>query len=69
MENLQEVEIPVDVQQKLQQSEVVAPGGFVYVEAAAQLPELVIQPPFELYREKVLGEVRMRLFRATGGQS
>jgi 16S rRNA (guanine966-N2)-methyltransferase len=48
---------------KLQQGGTVAPGGWVYVEAAAQLPELVMQPPFGLVREKVLGEVRMRLFR------
>ena len=40
-----------------------APGGFVYVEAAARMPELVMQPPFELWRERVLGDVRMRLFR------
>lgn len=48
---------------RLQQQGCVAPGGFVYVEAAAQLPELVMQAPFGLWREKVLGEVRMRLFR------
>lgn len=48
---------------QLQQGGAVAPGGYVYVEAAAQLPELVMQPPFGLTREKVLGEVRMRLFR------
>ncbi|MEE4172633.1 MAG: 16S rRNA (guanine(966)-N(2))-methyltransferase RsmD [Xanthomonadales bacterium] len=48
---------------KLQQGGAVAPGGLVYVETAAQLPELVMQPPFELAKEKVLGEVRMRLFR------
>ncbi len=48
---------------KLQQIGCIAPGGFVYVEAAAQLPELVMQAPFDLDREKVLGEVRMRLFR------
>ncbi len=56
--------LAVQVLQKLQQTGCVAPGGFVYVEAAAQLPELVMQPPFTLFREKVLGEVRMRLFRA-----
>jgi 16S rRNA (guanine966-N2)-methyltransferase len=50
---------------KLQQTGCVAPGGFVYVEAAAQLPELVMQEPFNLDREKVLGEVRMRLFRSS----
>jgi 16S rRNA (guanine966-N2)-methyltransferase len=48
---------------KLQQTGCVAPGGFVYVEAAARMPELVMQPPFELWRERVLGDVRMRLFR------
>jgi 16S rRNA (guanine966-N2)-methyltransferase len=48
---------------KLQRGGVMAPGGLVYVEAAAQLPELVMQPPFELVREKVLGQVRLRLFR------
>lgn len=55
--------LAIQVLQKLQQTGCVAPGGFVYVEAAAQLPELVMQPPFKLRREKVLGEVRMRLFR------
>ncbi len=55
--------LAVQVLQKLQQTGCVAPGGFVYVEAAAQLPELVMQAPFSLFREKVLGEVRMRLFR------
>ncbi len=55
--------LAVQVLQKLQHTGCVAPGGFVYVEAAAQLPELVMQPPFELWREKVLGEVRMRVFR------
>jgi 16S rRNA (guanine966-N2)-methyltransferase len=50
---------------KLQQTGCVAPGGFVYVEAAAQLPDLVMQEPFNLDREKVLGEVRMRLFRSS----
>lgn len=52
---------------KLQQIGCVAPGGFIYVEAAAQLPELVMQAPFALDREKVLGEVRMRLFRRAAG--
>jgi 16S rRNA (guanine966-N2)-methyltransferase len=47
----------------IQQTACVAPAGFVYLETAAQLPELVMQAPFELWREKVLGEVRMRLFR------
>jgi len=48
---------------RLQQTGCVAPGGFVYVEAAAQLPELVMHAPFTLWREKVVGEVRMRVFR------
>lgn len=56
--------LAVQVLQSIQQGGVVAPGGFVYVEAAAQLPALVLQPPFELWREKELGEVRMRLFRS-----
>ena len=47
----------------LQEGDCVAAGGFVYVEMAKQLPELHMQPPFELYREKVMGDVRMRLFR------
>ncbi len=47
---------------KLQQVACVAPGGFVYVETAAQLPELVMQAPFTLWKEKVVGEVRMRVF-------
>lgn len=47
----------------IQQTDCMAPGGLVYVEAAAQLPELVMQSPFELWREKVLGDVRMRVFR------
>lgn len=55
--------LAVQTLQKLQRTGVVAPGGFVYVEAAARLPELVMQPPFEPWREKVLGDVRMRLFR------
>lgn len=55
--------LAVQTLQKLQQTGVVAPEGFVYVEASARLPELVMQPPFELWREKVLGDVRMRLFR------
>ena len=47
----------------VQEREIMAPGGLVYVETAAQLPELVMQPPFDLWREKVIGEVRMRVFR------
>ncbi len=47
----------------IQEREVMAPGGLVYVEMAAQLPGLVMQPPFALWREKVIGEVRMRVFR------
>jgi len=47
----------------------VRPGGFVYVEMAARLPELVMQQPFSLHREKVLGQVRMRLFRRAQGES
>jgi 16S rRNA (guanine966-N2)-methyltransferase len=57
--------LAVRVLQRLQHRGCVRPGGFVYVEAAAQLPALVMQPPFELWREKVLGEVRMRLFHRT----
>lgn len=41
----------------------VAPGGFIYVETAARLPALVMHPPFELHREKVMGEARLQLFR------
>lgn len=55
--------LAVQVLQKLQQAQLVNAGGFVYVEAAAQLPELVLQAPFALWREKVLGGVRMRVFR------
>ncbi len=58
--------LAIQALQRIQESGCVAPGGFVYVEAAAQLPELHMQPPFELYREKVIGEVRMRLFRRAG---
>ena len=55
---------------KIQQSGALAEGGFVYVEAAAQLPELIMQPPLSLHREKVIGEVRMRLFHhVSGGQA
>ncbi len=55
--------LAIQVLSRLQKSACVKPGGFVYVEAAAQLPELVMQPPFELWREKVVGDVRMRVFR------
>jgi 16S rRNA (guanine966-N2)-methyltransferase len=55
--------LAVQVLQKLQKADCVAPGGFLYVEAAAQLPGLELQPPFALWREKVLGGVRMRLFQ------
>ncbi len=51
--------------QAIAQQGCISPGGFVYVEMPARLPELVMQAPFELHREKVVGEVRMRLFRRT----
>lgn len=47
----------------IQETDCIAPGGLVYVEAAAQLPELVMQAPFGLWREKVIGDVRMRVFK------
>ncbi len=49
--------------QAIAETGVVKPGGQVYVEMPAQLPELVMQAPFALHREKVVGEVRLRLFR------
>jgi 16S rRNA (guanine966-N2)-methyltransferase len=47
----------------LQQLDSVAPGGLVYVEMPEQLPGLEMEAPFELWREKVLGGVRMRVFQ------
>lgn len=49
--------------QAIAEIDCVKPGGFVYLEMAAQLPELVMHEPFMLHREQVIGEVRMRLFR------
>ena len=49
--------------QALAEQGCVAPGGYIYVETAARLPELVMHPPYGLHRDKVMGEARMQLFR------
>lgn len=48
---------------RIQQLECVTAGGFVYVESPSRYPELVMQAPFAPWREKVVGESRMQLFR------
>jgi 16S rRNA (guanine966-N2)-methyltransferase len=55
--------LAIQAMTRIVDSDCVKDGGFVYVEMPAQLPELHMQPPFGLHKEKVLGEVRMRLFR------
>ena len=48
---------------RIQQLQCVAPGGFVYVESPSRYPELVMTAPFSLWRDKVVGESRLQLFR------
>ena len=48
---------------KIASSACVGKGGLVYLESAVQVPGLLMQEPFSVHREKVVGEVRMQLFR------
>ena len=48
---------------RLQELECIDAGGMVYVESPAKFPALVMQAPFEPWKDKVVGESRMQVFR------
>ena len=52
------------VLKRIAESSCVRPGGFVYVESPARLPAARLDEPFDLHREKVMGAVRMQLFKS-----
>ena len=55
------------VMQALERLECVRPGGFAYFETAASREPVTPGPGWAVWREKVIGEVRMQLLRREGG--
>ncbi len=51
------------VLQKIEQSACLQTGGFVYLETPATQSQLKLPPRWSIWREKVLGEVRMQVMR------
>lgn len=47
---------------KLDEADIVRPGGFVYLETARSEPAPTSGPRWQTVKEKILGEVRMQLF-------
>lgn len=55
------------VMQALERLGCVRAGGFVYFETAAEREPVTPAPGWRIWREKVIGEVRMQLLRREGG--
>ncbi len=41
----------------------VSPGGFAYIETARETPAIKVAPGWEVLKEKILGDVRMQLWK------
>lgn len=51
------------VMQQLDTADIVRPGGIVYLESARSEPVPAAGPRWHIFKEKVLGDVRMQLFK------
>jgi len=47
---------------RLDETDIVRPGGFVYLETSRSEPAPKMGPRWQTIKEKILGEVRMQLF-------
>lgn len=52
----------------VQHQQLLRPGGFVYVETARRAGELIVPAAWELHREKIAGDVQVRLYRTIAAE-
>lgn len=53
----------------IDENAVLKPGGLIYVETSANQPLATIPAGWQLWREKIMGEVGMRLFKVSTDES